>query len=127
MQTFDYGKKIFKGYICHENNYTPLPERPDVTAEQFSIAIDKTMHDLKEWRTKELRATGELWWKIFMGIAIVIVGVGIAYTLAPNFFNNLIHKGAETAVNNVTAIVNTTKNLNQDDLRNITSGVSIIK
>ena len=87
MHTFDYGKNNFKGYICHEDHPTPLPEKPVVTAEQFQWAIDKTQQDLMNHREKELTAKGDMWYKILIGIAIVIGVLAFAKMIVPDFFN----------------------------------------
>ena len=73
LKTFDYGKRTFKGYIIDENTPTPLPEKPKVTAEQFQWAVDKTHHDIMNHRAKELSARGDMWWKILVGIAAIIL------------------------------------------------------
>lgn len=85
LQTFDYGKRTFKGYICHEDYPTPLPERPIVTAEQFQWAIDKTQNDLQNWKAKELGARGDMWYKILIGIAIIIGVIGFIKLIVPDF------------------------------------------
>ena len=56
LHSFDYGSKNFRGYLLHEDHPTPLPQKPVVTVETFQMAIDKTQHDLQNWRSKELTA-----------------------------------------------------------------------
>jgi hypothetical protein len=77
IQTFPYGKKVFKGYICHEDNPLPLPAEPEITAETVGLAIDKTLNDIKKWKADEFRAKGEFYWKIALGI----VAIGAMYIL----------------------------------------------
>lgn len=96
LQTFPYGKSTFKGYICHEDHPLPLPNEPEVTSETIGIAIDKTLNDIKKWKAQEIKAKGELIWKIAIGIAIII-GMYILYTMfAPQQTTQIV---AETAKN----------------------------
>lgn len=87
LQTFDYGKRTFKGYICHEDHPTPLPEKPVVTAEQFQWAIDKTQQDLLDHKAKEYSARGEMWWKILLGIGVLVVLFALAKMIVPDLFS----------------------------------------
>jgi hypothetical protein len=93
LQTFDYGKRTFKGYILHEDHPTPLPESPVVTAEQFQWAIDKTQQDLVNHKAKELGARGDMWYKILIGIAVIIGVFGLIKLLVPDFL--VFDKAAE--------------------------------
>ena len=61
LHTFDYGKREFKGYICHEDYPTPLPEIPIVTGEMYQMGIEKTLNDMKKWKADEARALGDMW------------------------------------------------------------------
>lgn len=80
LQTFPYGKKNFKGYICHEDSPLPLPAEPEVTAETIGIAIDKTLNDIKKWKAEEWKAKGDFYWKLALGI-VAIIGIYILYKL----------------------------------------------
>jgi hypothetical protein len=113
LQTFEYGKKQFKGYVCHEDIPTPLPTEPEITVESVGIAIDKTLNDIKKWKSEEARATGDMYFKIALGIC-AIGGLyilyrmlipqgdgGIAETVASNLTENSSVVG-ETIVRNVT-------------------------
>jgi hypothetical protein len=106
--TFDYGKRTFKGYICHEDYPTPLPERPVVTAEQFQWAIDKTQQDLKDWKAKEYSAKGDMWYRILIGIAIVIGVLGFVKMIVPDFLSGLFSFGGDKAVEETTKAVAST-------------------
>jgi hypothetical protein len=55
--SFDYGKRKFKGYICHEDFPLPLPEVPIVTADTINSIVEKTMMDMKKLneRKKEMQ------------------------------------------------------------------------
>tara|TARA_B100001964_G_C14066601_1_gene523936 strand:- start:477 stop:941 length:465 start_codon:yes stop_codon:yes gene_type:complete len=105
LMTFDYGKRTFKGYICHEDYPTPLPERPVVTAEQFQWAIDKTQQDLKDWKAKEYSAKGDMWYKILIGIAIVVAVLGFVKMIVPDFLSGLFSFGGDKAVEETTKVV----------------------
>jgi len=107
LQTFDYGKKTFKGYICHEDYPTPLPEKPLVTAEQFQWAIDKTQQDLTNYKAKELTARGDMWWKILLGVGAVILAFALAKMLVPNLFGGGGEKAVVDIVQNATQAVAT--------------------
>ena len=80
MITFPYGNKTFKGFILHEDYGTPLPEDPVVVAELFQISTDKTLNDIKKWKTDEIKATGNMYKNILYGIAL-IGGVYVLYRL----------------------------------------------
>lgn len=104
IQTFDYGKKEFKGYICHEDFATPLPERPLMTLEMIQLAIDKTLNDIKKWKADELKATGQMYWKIFGGIALLI-GMFILYKMVvapPQVVYQTVQPAAEAVAANIT-------------------------
>ncbi len=80
VQTITYADKPFKCYVCHEDHLLPLPEDPIATLEQFETILDKTLTDLKNMRVKELKAKGDLIWKVIIGIAI-LGGVYILYKM----------------------------------------------
>jgi hypothetical protein len=101
LQSFPYGKKVFKGYICHEDNPLPLPAEPEITAETVGLAIDKTLNDIKKWKAEEWKAKGEFYWKIAIGV-VAIIGMYILYKL----LINPTPDGSETAV--ATTVKNTT-------------------
>lgn len=76
MQTFEYGGKVFSGYICHEDFPTPLPENPIVTTELVALLYEKTLNDIKKWKIEELKAKKGLrmvWVWIILAIGAVIV------------------------------------------------------
>lgn len=84
IQTFDYGNSTFRGYVCHENFPLPLPQEPLATVEEINIVINKTLNDMKKWKAMERKALGDLFYKIAVGIAIIILAI-VAYKLvAPN-------------------------------------------
>lgn len=75
--TFDYGGKIFRGYICHEDYPIPLPAEPLVQAEMFHIAIDKTLNDMRKWKAEEISAKAGFWFKVLGGVALIILAYAI--------------------------------------------------
>lgn len=83
LQTFDYGAKTFRGYICHEDFPLALPEEPIVTTELFNIAIQKTLNDIKKWKTEEIKARSDMFWKIGLAIAVVILAYAMYTMLKP--------------------------------------------
>lgn len=76
LQSFPYGKKNFRGYICHEDFAIPLPAEPEITAETIGTVIDKTLNDIRNWKAQEYKAQGAMWFKIALGIVALIA----AYT-----------------------------------------------
>ena len=100
LQTLTNNKKVFKGYICHEDNPLPLPAEPEITAETVGIAIDKTLNDIKKWKAEEWKAKGDFYWKLALGV-VAIVGMYILYKLLIPSAD-----GTETAV--ATVVKNTT-------------------
>ena len=106
LQTFDYGKKTFRGYICHEDHPYPLPEEPTVTAEMTGIAVEKTLNDVKKWKTKELSEKTKMWQTIFFGIAMIIAAAALYRTLVPanpEVIVRTVETVAETTVKTITA------------------------
>ena len=85
IQTFEYGNNDFRGYILHEDEEFPLPQRPLVYAEQYKIAMSKVMNDIKTYKAKEIEAYGNLGWKIAGGIALLFIGLAIYYLLTGEF------------------------------------------
>lgn len=83
LLTFQYGKRNFKGYICHEDIPIPLPANTTKNAEQFYIAIDKTLNDIKLWKAQEHIAMGKMWQMILFGIGAVILAITAYYMLKP--------------------------------------------
>lgn len=81
---FDYGNKIFKGYICYEDEAFPYPQKPIIYAEMFKLAIDKVIHDFRKWKEKEIKATAELFWKVGLAVALIIISIAVYKTLAPS-------------------------------------------
>jgi hypothetical protein len=102
MQTFEYGKNQFKGFVCHEDFPMPLPEDPVLTTEMMGIIIEKTLNDMKKWKTEEWKAKTNFYWKVIIGIAI-LAGMYILYKM-------LIEKQPVTPqeVSNATDIARTT-------------------
>lgn len=56
MNNFDYGGNSFRGYVCHEDFPTPLPENPIVTTELVAIMYEKVLNDIKKWKVEEEKA-----------------------------------------------------------------------
>jgi hypothetical protein len=100
MQTFEYGKNQFKGFVCHEDFPMPLPEDPVLTTEMMGIVIEKTLNDMKKWKTEEWKAKTNFYWKVIIGIAI-LAGMYILYKM-------LIEKQPPTG-QEVTTITDTAK------------------
>lgn len=109
LHTFDYGKRNFKGYVCHEDFPTPLPEIPVVTGEMYQMGIEKTLNDFKKWKADETRAIGDMWWKILLGLGAVILAIGAVKLLVPSlslpFFANGNGEAIQKVAENTTAIV----------------------
>lgn len=82
--TFDYGRKTFRGYMAHEDHPLALPEEPTITAEQMNITIEKTLNDVRKWKAEELKARGDMWWKIITGLAIIIALFVVYQMVKPN-------------------------------------------
>lgn len=113
MQTFDYGKKSFKGYICHEDYPLPLPEDPILTVETIQIVIDKALNDLKKWKAEEQRAFGEMIFKILAGLALIAAIFVLYKMLVPEPPTQIIINGLNQTINNTlnTTTLETLKNI----------------
>lgn len=83
LQVFDYGNKTFKGYICHEDFPTALPDSPTLNSEMFTIAVEKTLADIKKWKAEELKQKGQFVWKLLIGIAAIILAYAMYKLLLP--------------------------------------------
>lgn len=105
LQSFNYGEKIFQGYICHEDFPTPLPEEPIITADTMGIAIDKVLNDVRLWRVEELKGKTKMIGAIAGLIAVIIGG----YIL----FRMLIQPNMAPTQAEVQAINETIKNVTQ--------------
>lgn len=82
--SFGFGEYKFKGYVSHEDYpIVGLPE-PSITCEQMNIIVDKSLNDLKAWKAKELKAKGDIIWKVLIGIAIVAGVIYLGKTLVPS-------------------------------------------
>lgn len=97
IRTFPNGKRTFEGYICHEDFPLPLPEDPVITAETVGIAVEKTMHDVKKWKSTELTAKGKMIQKIAIGIAIIIIAVAAYKMFVPQQPQQVVQVVKETA------------------------------
>lgn len=80
---FEAGQDTFKGYLIDEDSAVCLPEDPIFDSSMVNTVIDKTLHDVKDHLTERIEARGELIKKIFWGITIVILAIGIFYLLVP--------------------------------------------
>lgn len=80
---FDYGDKKFRGYIAHEDFPTPLPEIPEVSSKEMTIALTKVLHDISKWKTQEWKAKSDFAWKIGAAIALIIVAITLYAMLKP--------------------------------------------
>jgi len=104
LKTFDYGKKMFKGYICDENRSVPLPESPLCTIDAYETGITKTLNDLSKWKAKEYEGLGKMWINIAIAIAIVIGIIVVAKIMVPNLsLNPFAKKAVQTVIENVSA------------------------
>jgi hypothetical protein len=83
QQTFDYGKKTFRGYICHEDQPLPYPTNVELTSELVTLSHEKTLNTLKEWKAKEIKAKGDLVWKIGGAIAMCILAYAMYKLMVP--------------------------------------------
>lgn len=72
LVNFDYGPNTFRGYICHEDSPAPITDAPVTIGQSFTISYDKSLHDQKTWSAKMRQATGDLVWKIALGIAVIL-------------------------------------------------------
>lgn len=99
---FQYGKYNFTGYIHDENWKVTMPEKPIIDAEYEELVIDKTLADIKAYKTKEITATFEGWtklaWALLGGVALIFVIEWISGGAVSHFINNLLHPVIQNAV-----------------------------
>lgn len=74
IKRFGFGDRAFKGYYCHEDHPLPLPDDPFLTAEQVNIIVEKSLNDIKKWKTQEINAKSKLYWTLGL---IVLGGIGL--------------------------------------------------
>lgn len=106
LYDFPYGKKTFKGYICHEDYPLPVPEDPIITVEAVQTIIDKALNDIKKWQAQETKAFGDMIFKILAGIALIIGAYIIYRMVIPAPPIQIIGQ----AISNATGITNTSIN-----------------
>ena len=71
----EYANENVEMYIIHEDYPTSFPENPIVTGQMIENLIDKTQHDTASLKTRELRAKGDLVYKVALAITVIVGGV----------------------------------------------------
>lgn len=102
---FSYLHRTVRGYICHEDHPFPLPESPTLSTEEFSLVMEKTLSDIRKWKTAEIKAWNETLKLIIYG-ALALIG---AYILFKMFI-----KDPETAVQTAQTIAHNASNITQN-------------
>jgi len=103
LQTFDYGKERYKGYIIHEDNALPYPQNPLISSEIFTFILMKTAHDTLSHAAKEIKETWAgrksmiLW--IGLTIAAVIIAIALAENFSPGTITGLLGKAPKETTN----------------------------
>lgn len=107
MQTFEYGGNTFKGYICHEDFPTPLPDNPIVTTELVAIMYEKVLNDISKWKVEQEKAKALKIrsWAILLAVAggiillyIVLKKPNEAIQIAQNISQNLTNATKTTTM-----------------------------
>lgn len=98
---FPYAGKKVRTYIMQEDNRYPLPNQPILEAERIEIAIEKVSNDFKKWSAKEWEAKGDYWWKIALGIAVVIGVYVLAKLVLPSGDTNVEQSIAQPVVQQI--------------------------
>lgn len=110
---FPYGPKQYRGFIHHEDEFLPYPHKILLSGEIIRILIDKTLNDVKKWKAEELRARGDLWLKLGMGVGVIIAAYALFRLLVPDativpVVDNTVDKVVNVSsdiVKNVTVII----------------------
>lgn len=108
QRKFGFGNRAFRGYYSHEDY--PISGLPDplLTAEQVNIIVEKSLNDMKKWKAQELKAKGDLWWKILAGVAVIILAAA-AYAMfvkkAPTEAGPIVLQGARNLSNATIAVL----------------------
>ena len=96
IRSLPYAGKVIRYYLCHEDYPLPLPESPALSAEKFNMAIERISTIEKEWKAKEFKMKGEMWWKIFGGIAMLIGAIALANMLGMgDWILRIINRGGD--------------------------------
>lgn len=110
QKKFGFADKRFRGYYCHEDIPTPLPQNPHITAEQVNVLIEKSLADINKMKVKELAAKGRMWGAILTGVAIIIAIIVVWLIAKPNpqvvtQTPQVIEVVREQVLNNASAII----------------------
>lgn len=84
IQTLPYAGKDIDIYFCHEDYPFPLPHPPLITAKMFKLVTEKILNDYRKWIAEEFKAKGDMWWKILIGIAAILLAYGVIKLLLPS-------------------------------------------
>lgn len=84
IKKFGFADKRFRGYFCHEDYPLPLPQNPYITAEQVNLIVEKSLNDINKWKAKEIKAREGFWWAVLIGIALIILAIGVLYAMMPS-------------------------------------------
>lgn len=95
LKSFDYGKRKFRGYYCHEDFPLPLPENPLVVADTINMIIEKSMMDLKKLneRTEEIKAK-----TIKMLLIALLIGVFVYMAYNGHWVEGILDKFLGTSL-----------------------------
>jgi len=98
LKTFDYGKRTFKGYILDEDNAFPLPQTPFISIEQYTMGMTKMLNNFSKWKQKEFEGIGNMWWKILIGLAVLVGVIVVGKMLLPDLKLNPFSKDTAEGV-----------------------------
>lgn len=101
---FGFANKSFTGYYCHEDHPLPFPQDPYMTAEQMNILVEKSLNDIQKLKAQEISAKSDFFWKICLGIALIIGVIFIGYTIMPHHPDPVIQVVAPLAAHVAPAI-----------------------
>lgn len=82
LQTFNYNKQYFKGWVAHENNASPYPQEPLFLAEIFRQTIQRialNFRDVNESKLMEAKTK-----QIVTFVVIGIIALYVLYIMAKN-------------------------------------------
>jgi hypothetical protein len=102
------GRNSIRFYWAHEDYPNTGYPDPVMTAEQVSLSYEKLLSNIRKWLALDKKATGDMWMKIGLGTAAVILAYFIGKGMFQSTSPQIIYQAAMNLTN---ATINTTMNL----------------
>ena len=108
LKNFDYGGTKFKGYILDENKATPILDGTEysdyLSSELMESTIQKYSVEREKLALETAKAQAKTWMNVFIGVALVILAVGVYKMMVPGGDTTVVQAVVEN-ITNVTAAI----------------------